>query len=259
MRTRSLLTLASLLLAATAFGGGTSGFGLKVMVDETPRPEYWHNGTLYVEALRGSSYSLRITNPTPYRVAVALSVDGLNTIDARHTDARSATKWVLGPYESTDISGWQVNDRTARSFFFTGERHSYGAALGQTDNLGVIEAVFYREKRPRITEYEYSPRYEADSREMGATGSAPAPPPAKAQAPAESQGKLSDDYAATGMGRRERHEVESVDIDLEREPAASIRIRYEFTPQLVKMGILPSVSPMDRRERAHGFGYCPEP
>ena len=150
MRIRALLTLASLLLAATAFGAGNSGYGLTVLVDSAPRPEYFHNGTLYVEATRGASYSLRITNPTPYRVAVALSVDGLNTIDARHTDARNATKWVLGPYESTEISGWQVNDRTARSFFFTGERRSYGAALGQTENLGVIEAVFYRERRPRI-------------------------------------------------------------------------------------------------------------
>ena len=50
-----------------------------------------------------------------------------------------------------------------------------------------------------------------------------------------------------------------VDIDLEPYPAASIRIRYEFTPQLVKLGVLPSVSPLERRERARGFGYCPEP
>src|SRR5258705_230353 len=157
MRTRITLTLASLLLAATAFGAGNLGFGLSVLVDESPRPEYFHNGTLYVEALRGTSYSLRLTNPTPYRVAVALSVDGLNTIDARHTGARDATKWVLGPYESTVISGWQVNDRTARNFFFTGERRSYGAALGQTENLGVIEAVFYRERRPRYSEYQYAP------------------------------------------------------------------------------------------------------
>src|SRR5213078_562122 len=122
--------------------------------------------------------SLRITNPTPYRVAVALSVDGLNTIDARHTDARSATKWVLGPYESTEISGWQVNDRTARSFFFTGERRSYGAALGQTENLGVIEAVFYRERRPRISEYVPgvpSSRAQAEN-EAGGVGAAPPPP-----------------------------------------------------------------------------------
>ena len=254
MRTRTIFTLAILLLAATAFGHGNSGFGLSVLVDEAPRPEYFHHGTLYVEAIRGASYSLRLTNPTPYRVAVALSVDGLNTIDARHTTAGDATKWVLEPYESTVIAGWQVNDRVARSFFFTGERRSYGAALGQTENLGVIEAVFYRERRPRISEFaQPAPRAEAENGAIG--GTAAAPPSAKTQA----RDGLSDDYAATGMGRRERHEIESVDIDLEPYPAASIRIRYEFTPQLVKMGILPSVSPLERRERARGFGYCPEP
>jgi hypothetical protein len=236
------------------------GFGLTVLVDENARPEYFHNGTLYVEALRGSAYSLRITNPLPYRVAVALSVDGLNTIDARHTDARDATKWVLEPYESTVIAGWQVNDRTARSFYFTGERHSYGAALGQTQNLGVIEAVFYRERRPRVSEYTPgipSSRAQADN-ESGAVGAAP---PSPSMAPKEKSNSLSDEYAGTGMGRRERHEVTDVDIDLESQPAASIRIRYEFAPQLAKMGILPTaVSPLDRRERARGFGtYCPEP
>ena len=242
-RTLQLVTLLAL-TAATAFGSGTGGFGLTVLVGDNPREQYSHDGTLYVEALRGASYSLRLTNPTPYRVAVSLSVDGLNTIDARHSDPRSARKWVLGPYESAVISGWQVNDRTARSFYFTGERHSYGAALGQTQNLGVIEAVYFRERRPKMS--WYSPRSEAE-----------AAPPAAAQ---KSDG-LSDDYAATGMGDRRRHEVESVDIDLEPEPAASVRIRYEFRPQLVKLGVLLSLtSPLERRERARGFSeYCPEP
>ena len=246
---RTILTLATFFVAATAFGSA-NGFGLTVFVDDSARPEYWHNGTLYVEAIRGASYALRLTNPTPYRVAVALSVDGLNTIDARHTDARVAAKWVLGPYESTVISGWQVDDRDARNFFFTGERRSYGALLGETDNLGVIEAVFYRERRPRISEYAVPQPGPQSGREMSA-----AAPPAKAQ----KRDALSDDYAATGMGQRERHEVETVDIDLESQPAASIRIRYEFTPQLVKMGILPAMSPMERREHSRGFStFCPE-
>ena len=239
---RATLFLAALLTATTAFGS-TNGFGLTVLVDQSPRPEYRHNGTVYIEAIRGQNYELRVTNPTPYRVAVALSVDGLNTIDARHTDARSAAKWVLAPYESTVISGWQVDEQNARNFFFTGERHSYGARLGQTDNLGVIEAVFYRERRPKVLQ-----RFRDD--EM--SDAAPAPN-------AEKRDALSDDYAATGMGERERHEIESVDIDLESQPAASVRIRYEFTPQLVKMGILPSVSPIERREHASGFSqFCPE-
>jgi hypothetical protein len=249
-------------LCGTASGAARSGFGLTVLVDEGARPEYSQGAAVYVEALRGKSYALRLTNPTPYRVGVALSVDGLNTIDARHTAAREGAKWILGPYESTVISGWQVNDRAARNFFFTGETGSYGAALGQTENLGVIEAVYFRERQPDISRYQPSPLQAAPESEGTKRKDAAAPPSAAgAQSTAAKESAApSDDYAATGMGRRERHEVERVNIDLESQPLASVRIRYEFRPQLVKLGILPpALSPLDRREAASGFGvYCPE-
>jgi hypothetical protein len=251
-----LITVALLLVGAgQSLAKGTNGFAVNVLVDDTQRPEYFHGGTVYVEAVRGASYSLRLTNPMPYRVAVALSVDGLNTIDAKHTDARGASKWVLEPYESTVISGWQVSNRTARSFFFTGERHSYGASLGQTENLGVIEAVYFRERRHEVQRFQPSINEEERSGALnGAVDSAPAPS-AKAQ-----RSEAADEFAATGMGSRERHDVTTVDIDLEPNPVASVRIRYEFHPQLVKLGILPDhISPLERRERATGFGsYCPE-
>ena len=251
-----------------ALAAGTSGFGVSVLVDETPRTEYYHRGAVYIEAVRGASYSLRLTNPTPYRVAVALSVDGLNTLDAKHTDPRSAAKWVLEPYESTVISGWQVSDRAARSFFFTGERHSYGASLGQTENLGVIEAVYFRERRHDVSTYQpWRPDdRDAERSESAAGGRLPKPVPApNAAEPSRKTAREEgvDDYAATGMGHKSRHEVESVDMELEPEPMASVRIRYEFRPQLVKLGILPAFSfssPLERRERASGFSaYCPEP
>ncbi len=73
---------------------------------------------------------------------------------------------------------------------------------------------------------------------------------------------MSDEYAATGIGERTRHEVEWMDLDLEDRPAAVVRIRYEFREQLVRLGVLPADSdPFTRRERARGFsgGYCPEP
>jgi len=43
-----------------------------------------------------------------------------------------------------------------------------------------------------------------------------------------------------------------------------VNIRYEFRPQLVRLGILPAgplVDPLQRREGARGFtpGVCPEP
>ncbi|MEO8585676.1 MAG: hypothetical protein ABI584_05915, partial [Acidobacteriota bacterium] len=141
--------LTALLLAAGAANASSpSGFGLDVLVAGSPRPEFAARGTVYVEALKGHDYALRLSNPTGSRVAVALSVDGLNTIDAKHTSARDARKWVLAPYETVVIPGWQVNSAVSRKFVFTGERGSYGAALGKTEDLGIIEAVFYREKLP---------------------------------------------------------------------------------------------------------------
>lgn len=242
---KKLLLIALVFAAGTAGASNIGGFGMNVLMGDDARPEYSARGKVYVEAVRGAEYSIRLTNPTPYRVAVALSVDGLNTIDAKHTTPSNASKWILAPYESTVIAGWQVNDQTARRFFFTGENRSYGAYLGQTENLGVIEAVFYRERRPRPQ--AQSPRMEKsmDAQPSAAAGSA---------AP-------SDDYAATGMGGRTTHEVEMVDIDLESAPAARVTIRYEFHPQLVRLGVLPRLeTPLDRREHARGFGdYCPEP
>jgi hypothetical protein len=53
-------------------------------------------------------------------------------------------------------------------------------------------------------------------------------------------------------------------LNLEETPAQTVNIRYEFRPQLVRLGILPPVRTADalqRRERARGFEpeFCPEP
>lgn len=262
------LILAALVMTVTApaLASHSSGFDLAVLVDGVEQSEYHARGTVYVEAFRGSSYALRITNPRPYRVAVALSVDGLNTIDAKHTAAVNASKWVIDPYDSIVISGWQVDAWASRQFFFTGERHSYGAALGKTENLGVIEAVFFREKEP-VHVYRHPQRYESPAPSSGSSrDSARRESGAAAQAAPESgvmapSGKdLSDEYAATGMGTRRHHAVERISMDLEKTPVASIRIRYEFRPQLIALGVLPRHrAPMDRRESAQGFEYCPQP
>ena len=53
-----------------------------------------------------------------------------------------------------------------------------------------------------------------------------------------------------------------VDVDLEDTPAMSVRIRYEFRPQLVALGVLPREiqDPIARRESGRGFSdFCPEP
>ncbi len=269
------LTLTVLVLALPSHAAERRGFGLQVSVRGCVAPEYRKGDTVYIEAVRDRDYTLRITNPLPCRVAVALSVDGLNTIDAKHMTPQKASKWVLDPYESIEIAGWQVNGSQARKFFFTGERNSYGAWLGQTENLGVIEAVFYRESIPEPPPAPIlgrpSPRAEAGGQERSDGRPSPqaCPPPSSGRcqekASAQASAGLSDEFAATGIGDRVDHRVVGVQLKLEREPAATLRIRYEFRPQLVALGILPSPpyrpDPLGRRERAQGFreGYCPDP
>jgi hypothetical protein len=232
-----------------------------ILVDGVPQRRYAHDGRWYVEALKGREYAIRLRNPYPVRVAVALSVDGLNTIDARQTTAAGARKWVLSPYETVTISGWQTSQAEARRFEFTTEARSYGQALGKTANLGVITAVFFKERVPVIV---------SERANESADRQAQAPPPLaraveRSEAAAAGASKRADEeYAATGMGRRTGHAVTQVWLDLEDAPATTMNIRYEFRPQLVRLGILPSApaaDPLGRRERARGFepGFSPEP
>lgn len=285
MRLRAPL-LPLLFAAGTALANAPAGFGLEVLVDGSARPEYPARGTVYVEALRGRDFSLRVTNPLGVRVAVALSVDGLNTIDAKHTTARDARKWILDPYQTVVIPGWQVSGDTSRKFYFTGEKRSYGAALGQTANLGTIEAVFFREKQPYRAR-RWAREKDEEKISLNERGDGPSPdsmpaPSAAGTLAGEKQAQnepsdsardhskksspssvssLSDELAATGIGRRTRFDVTRVDVDLEDAPAMSVRLRYEFRPQLVALGVLrESPDPVARREAGRGFSdFCPEP
>ena len=142
-----------------------------ILVNGAPQRRYAHQGRWYVEALKGREYAIRLDNPYGVRVAVALSVDGLNTIDARQTTAADARKWVLAPYQTVTISGWQTSQSEALRFEFTTESRSYGEALGKTANLGVISAVFFRE-RARVIVRESS-RDETDRQAPAARAAVP--------------------------------------------------------------------------------------
>ena len=230
---------------------------VEILIDGVPQDRYPHAGRWYVEALKGREYAIQLRNPYPVRVAVALSVDGINTIDGRRTTAGEARKWVLEPYATVVITGWQTSRTEARRFEFTTEEQSYAQALGQPMNLGLISAAFYRERSHPVVS-------DSARRRAPAEPPAAAAPAAAAPAAAESSKRANDEYAATGMGRRTGHAVTEVRLDLEDAPAHTVNIRYEFRPQLVRLGILPparTADPLRRRERADGFepGFCPEP
>jgi hypothetical protein len=255
MHTRSKSLVIALAMAAAPHGVVAQperhlAAGLvDILVNGVPQRHYAHEGRSYVEALKGKEYAIRLRNPYPVRVAVALSVDGLNTIDARHTTASDARKRLIDPYQTVTISGWQVNSTEARRFEFTTEARSYGQALGQTANLGIISAVFFKERPPALVR-------ETSSDSRARRGAAP-----ETEASSTVSGR--NEYAATGMGQRTSHTVTQVWLDLERAASDAVDIRYEFRPQLRRLGILlatPIAKPLVRRGHARGFeeGFSPE-
>jgi hypothetical protein len=264
-----------------------SGFEVQVLVDGRPLEEYGARGKSYVEARAGAEYEVRIRNPYPYRVAVALSVDGLNSIDAQHTSAWNASKWVIEAYGTINVSGWQMSSERARRFYFTSERDSYGAKLGQTSNLGNISAVFFRERRPRpvpITPPRRRPIYDEDGRRQNSEAPMEAPSAdsvessvdraesarggqdSKAMRKESVTRQPDDEYAATGIGRSVHNDVRWVNMELDSRSAGEVVIRYEYYSALVRLGVLPRryerPDPLRRREGARGFEdrrFSPEP
>ena len=290
-RARAVSVFCSILLAVSVFSPAPAGaqegrarrpyyggFALDVLVGGGPLEVLYGRGRRYVEAREGAEYELLLRNPTPYRVAVALSVDGLNTIDARRTSAWDASKWVIEPYGTVRISGWQMSSSRARRFYFTTERDSYAARIGRASDLGVITAVFFRESapRPRPVTPPRPPYYERDlprERSEAEDNEAGARPQSEARRSRGSDGEAAmtrprkdDGHAATGIGRSVEHDVTWVEMRLERAPAAEITVRYEYRDALVRLGVLPRPwrddGALRRRERSRGFEeprYSPEP
>jgi hypothetical protein len=289
----ALFVAAELVLPGEALAVERGGYSMEVLIGGRPVCEYPARGTRYIEALRHGEYSVRLRNRTAERIAVALSVDGLNTIDARSTTARDARKWVLGPYESITLDGWQVSSTTARKFFFTTEEKSYGSWLGKTNNLGLIAAAVFRERRGPISVYHEPDVPFRQRREKSDGDESGAPAPGEPAAPAgQAEGSLAQekdegsldsrgstlkersdvqpkefrDFAATGIGEETSHPVQQVSFDSEKTPAAVLELRYEYRDSLVRLGVLPVPDPygesLSRRERARGFdepGFAPDP
>ncbi len=203
-------------------------FEVDVLVNGRALGEYQDRGRTYVEAIRGEEYEIRLRNRSGDWVAVALSVDGLNTIDTSRSSPWNASKWVIEPYQTITISGWQMDSDHARRFYFTSERDSYAAKLGVKANLGTISAVFYRERRrviPMTPPIHPIPR--PVDREDSQT-SADMRSSAESQTAGAAKSSRSRNEAATGIGRSVRNDVRYIDMDLESRPAAEVTICYDY-------------------------------
>lgn len=217
------------------------GFEFRIVSDDRGElPESRRDGRPFAAAEPGERFTIRLRNPLPVRVAVNVSVDGLNSISGKPSGIADGEKWMLEPYGTLELRGWQVSGDEARRFFFTDKPKSYAKwredQVGKelSANCGVIGAAFfwsqaeldqYYAERP---EYRYTMRYlqPAFAEDRASAGAA------RSAAPAP--GAAMKQEAGTGMGERESHPTTEVSFSYDTgmyRVSQAVVLYYDFAPK----------------------------
>ncbi len=203
------------------------GFRLEVMADnEGIKPEASKYGRPFITARKGERYSVRLYNPLPVRVAVNLTVDGLNSISGKPSGISDGPKWIIDPHGYVTIPGWQVSGSESRRFFFTEKPKSYAQWRGEmtgkdlAENCGVIGAAFFWNQAELDRYYDAHPLYRRSrrgapytSRANKSAGSMAGAPACAEMATDRADQAESKEEAGTGMGERESHPTIQVAFD----------------------------------------------
>jgi hypothetical protein len=257
-RTTLLATtaLTALALSATAIAHPTMPPGRLVELSVIDRdsgailPVHHSAGQSYVEGQPGRRYAVRLVNRTGARVLTVLSVDGVNAVSGQTADPAQAG-YVLGPYQSTDVTGWRKSLSEVAAFEFAPLADSYAARTGRPGNVGVIGVAVFQERRP----VPPPPAIAMDRAEAKAhAGSRDAAPAMRAPGEAVAQS------IGTAHGQREHSQVNQTHFErASRHPAEIVSLRYDRRENLIALGVIASHPMRPRHPRPFPGGFVPDP
>jgi hypothetical protein len=256
---RALLTL----LAAAALGavGSPPAFAVGNLIDlqivararGEVLPTWRSRGASWVAGRPGDRYAVRLSNRSGGRVLVVLSVDGVNAVSGE-TAATGQTGYVLGPWQSTEITGWRKSWSEAAAFYFTALPDSYAARTGRPDNVGVIGAAVFRERveqpvqrpwqappvaRDRLGAGESASAERRAEAADGANSGSMAAPAAASPQPREFESLAKADKLGTGHGEREYSPTTQTTFERAgSQPDEIVQVRYDSWANLVAAGVV---------------------
>lgn len=127
-----------------------SNYEVEVLVNGKALREYPHDGRVYVEGKKGSTFSIRLCNNSGSRKLFVPSIDGLSVMNGDECSFDSSG-YIVRPYSALTIDGWRINDEEVAQFYFSSPTDSYRKRMEKGNNLGVIGvAVFNEKERPYI-------------------------------------------------------------------------------------------------------------
>ena len=123
-------------------------YEINVLVNGSRCKQYSHNnGKLFIEAKKGSEYSIEIKNDTWQRILAVCSVDGLDILNGK-TAEENGNGYVINGYGSLKADGFRVSNEKVAKFLFDFKGGSYAASKedGSERNVGVIGVRIFTEK-----------------------------------------------------------------------------------------------------------------
>lgn len=218
-------------------------FHIDVLVDNTPLPLYPHRGEVFIEGVKGRSFTLRVGKKDYKRRALAIiSIDGLSIHDGKPAHSKSRGYVLNKNTREFTIPGWRLNNDEVAAFYFAEQPRAYAAQIGKPENIGVIGVKFwYEEVLPYEYEYERyssSPPLPPSSMPpiLGGVPSAPAPgalPPPQIGAPTSPTPGL-----GTGFGKRMDHHVTNTEFTRDETTVQMLVLRYDTPENLEARGII---------------------
>jgi hypothetical protein len=241
---------------------------------------YEKDGQRYVIGVPGHEYAIRIRNRSQDRLLAVTSVDGVNVVTGESASPNQSG-YVIDGGSSVEIAGWRRSLAQTSAFYFTDLGNSYAARTGRPDDVGVIGAAVFAERRrlavqqplrDKIAAHENARRERADTPAPDAGAARDearaAAPPVASEAPAAdgagNAGAVAKALApklGTGFGRDEASYAERVRFDRASDtPAETVAIRYDRRENLAAMGVLPSLRYADRSpDPFPGMRFVPPP
>lgn len=178
-------------------------------------PAFFHDGSMYYAGQQGGYYALRLTNNTPGRLEVVITVDGRDVIGGQVGNYKKQRGYVLDPFATVVVDGFRQSLDQVAAFQFSDLQSSYTARMGTPQNVGVVGVAVFEERRRSARRHQrrtrkalqaqppppvYEPYYRGAA-DVSAPSAFPDSPAAEAEVADEAprQGRASADGAFAPM------------------------------------------------------------